>query len=656
VTRIARVLALCLPGAVAALPATAAADEPPIDVFVDAEPTPVDERADPTPAAFVLEGDLLAAPGLGTADALATVPGAQPLRRGGAADLATLSLRGATSAETPIYLAGVRLNDELTGTVDLSSLPLWLLDRIEVYRGDAPVAADELGMGGAVFLEPRLPALSGWSGLGALGVGSFGARVARAGLSVGGAGSGALVAIQQRSADDDYTFVDDGGTRFDPTDDRERRRSNSDFRETDAWALGRWQGRRGRVAALASAYDRDGGAPGLLLIGAEQARSARRRLLGGLSAAYAPCGGCTLALDAGWLSSRYELADPARELGVEPLTRTAGERGNGRLRFGYAPHARVAVTAGVGHTRALLRVDGSRGALERAARRSSRGELYAIAEPIDGWHVVALGAVERSETEALAAVAPAGWYASGRLGTRVRPIEALGLFANVGRYVRTPTLGELYGVSSGALGNAALGAERGVSIDAGASATWRWRSGALYAQLVGFMRFADDLIVYRRSTFGAVRPYNVASARVAGLELGAGVSMWRTVALSLALTALDPRDVSDERATDNDLIPLLSRLTVTPRLEVASPPLRPVALDRASVAASLAYRSARATDPAGLVVLDAQARLDLDAALAFAGRLTLRARVENVIDTQSYDVVGYPLPPRSVHGLVEVLL
>ena len=44
------------------------------------------------------------------------------------------SHRGATSAQTPIYLAGVRLNDELTGTVDLSSLPLWMLHRIEANR------------------------------------------------------------------------------------------------------------------------------------------------------------------------------------------------------------------------------------------------------------------------------------------------------------------------------------------------------------------------------------------------------------------------------------------------------------------------------------------------------------------------------------------
>jgi vitamin B12 transporter len=222
--------------------------------------------------------------------------------------------------------------------------------------------------------------------------------------------------------------------------------------------------------------------------------------------------------------------------------------------------------------------------------------------------------------------------------------------------VRVPTLGELYGVSAGTLGNPELAAERGLSLDGGASLRAAWRWSAAYAQLAGFVRGAEDLIAYRRSSFGVVRPYNVSSARVAGLELGAGVSLWRTLEVSIALTALDPRDVSDERTTDNDLVPLLARLTVDPRVEIGSPPLRVIELDRAAVGASLAYRSSRATDPAGLVVLDAQARLDLDVALTFAGRLTLRGRIENVIDTQSYDVVGYPLPPRSLHALCEVSL
>ena len=62
-----------------------------------------------------------------------------------------------TAAETPVYLAGVRINDDVAGAADLSTLPLWLIDRVEIYRGNAPLEADRFGIGGAIFFEPLRP-------------------------------------------------------------------------------------------------------------------------------------------------------------------------------------------------------------------------------------------------------------------------------------------------------------------------------------------------------------------------------------------------------------------------------------------------------------------------------------------------------------------
>ena len=110
---------------------------PDAEVIVEGD-APTRELSDPTPATFVLSGDQLVVPGRSAADTLATATGVQVTRRGSAADLATLSLRGSTNAQAPIYLAGMRLNDELTGTVDLSTLPMWMFHRVEIYRGHAP--------------------------------------------------------------------------------------------------------------------------------------------------------------------------------------------------------------------------------------------------------------------------------------------------------------------------------------------------------------------------------------------------------------------------------------------------------------------------------------------------------------------------------------
>ena len=73
-------------------------------------------------------------------------------------------------------------------------------------------------------------------------------------------------------------------------------------------------------------------------------------------------------------------------------------------------------------------------------------------------------------------------------------------------------------------------------------------------------------------------------------------------------------------------------------------------LSGAGGSARLLYQSSRYADPAGLGVIDAQTTLDLEAYLAwFDGLLTLRGRVADVFDAVRTDIVGFPLPGRSIY-------
>ncbi|MEZ4440967.1 MAG: TonB-dependent receptor, partial [Polyangiaceae bacterium] len=78
-----------------------------------------------------------------------------------------------------------------------------------------------------------------------------------------------------------------------------------------------------------------------------------------------------------------------------------------------------------------------------------------------------------------------------------------------------------------------------------------------------------------------------------------------------------------------------------------------IGLDEASARLGLVHRASRAADPAGLVRLPAQTFLDLDLALAFLGHLALRMRLSNLLDQRTVDLIGYPLPGRAYHGLLE---
>ena len=148
-------------GLSALAPARARADDEPASpsqVDVHGTPrSPADAPKDPTVAGSVVAREDIAAPGLRTAEVLRSQVGVQVTETGGVGTPATASVRGATAAQLPVYLAGIPLNDDVAGSADLSRIPLWLVDRIEIYRGNAPLEADRLGIGGAIFVEPRKP-------------------------------------------------------------------------------------------------------------------------------------------------------------------------------------------------------------------------------------------------------------------------------------------------------------------------------------------------------------------------------------------------------------------------------------------------------------------------------------------------------------------
>src|SRR3954464_9893726 len=136
---------------------TARAEEP-VTVTVQGEARPEGELPnEPFVASSRIGRERLAAPALGAPEVLRGEAGVQIAESGGLGAPATASIRGATAAQTPVYLGGVRLNDQIGGVADLSTVPLWLVERIDVYRGNAPFEADELGIGGAIFFEPRRP-------------------------------------------------------------------------------------------------------------------------------------------------------------------------------------------------------------------------------------------------------------------------------------------------------------------------------------------------------------------------------------------------------------------------------------------------------------------------------------------------------------------
>ncbi|HET7542173.1 MAG TPA: TonB-dependent receptor [Polyangiaceae bacterium] len=610
---------------------------------------------EPTLAATRVDPSELSRPGANAAAVLSRVPGVQVSESGSAADLSTASVRGATSAQTPVYLAGIRLNDDLTGSADLSLVPLWMLGRAEVYRGNAPADADRLGIGGAIYFEPRLPRESQLRAGAQLG--SFGQRAAWLGAQLARDGNAALLAFRAAGAQNDYPYVDNAGTS-DPSDDQRRTRPNADVSERDAWAIGRTLlGKQGaRLTTVFNAFAREQGVTGLAAVPALAARAKTARLLAGLNAEL-PCGsrpGCRLVLTSQAITTRVRLSDPDHELALlAPRLDTDGTR--------FVESARLWLTGGI--FRALLGAnleleqlaqDGASALRAKRNSASARVALFASAGPhteFSSLAVVTCDATDGPQQKSgCAELTP-----EFRLGVR-RRFGAFELRSNFSRYARVPTLGELYGISALVRGSSALVPEQGLAWDLGT----RWEAQAgpvwVYFDAFGFARHVTDLIAYRRSSVGAVQPYNVGSARVLGAEIEAGAALVRHARTSLALTLLDPRDTTAGRTLANDLVPHQSRIASSWYVEGFVEP-RFWLLRRAGLDARLSHRGSRLADPAGLLVLPASTTLDLGATLGFgrAQELSLRAAVDDVFDARHFDFIGYPVPGRSFHASAEVI-
>jgi iron complex outermembrane receptor protein len=658
-----------LGAALVSLPARAG-DDAPTDVTVRGAPlSPGSAPKDPGVAASTVRRDELTGPGRTAADVLRGEVGVSVAETGGLGAAATASVRGATAAETPVYLAGVRINDDVAGAADLSTLPLWLIDRVEIYRGNAPFEADRFGIGGAIFFEPIKPKRP-VAGLGAL-VGSFGSRALWTFAATGGEDHALLLGARLEGADNDYEFVNDQGTLFDSSDDRTERLRNADATGLDLWALGHARVGSGRVELVMNHFEREQGAPRLALVPTHASRQRSARSLGAVTGK-APLGsGAELEARTNVLVTRTTLDDPIYELSLGTnRVRTEGERLEQRLGAAIDVIDGVRMRVGLdGGPERLRRYEGTAPSSEApaldarriSARLAAQGEL----EVARGVTLRPLGALECYDTNASTG---ANGGSDGKACDELEPTGRLGAlgefgefsaFAAGGRYVRVPTLGELYGTSVVVRGNPRLESETGTTLDAGARFSHRLprQIAPLWVAASTYTRASRELVSFVRTDQGYVVPVNVGEARVRGLELEAGLGFLAHFSAEAALTALDARDTTPERMRKNDILPFRSRLVVSSGLRATTGPTRFFWVEEVVLEARHLYQSSRYADFAGLVVVPEQHSLDLEATVGLlGGSADLQARLVNVLGTPRWDVVGFPLPGRSLFVSLEARL
>ena len=628
---------------------------------------PATPREDPSAAASVIlpSESPRAYDDLGSL--LLEVPGVVVARTGSTAEFASLALRGANPDEVLIYVDGVPLNIAEGGGVDISTLPLGDVERVEVYRGTTPLAFGEAALGGVVSITTRTPGATRVQARAA--VGSFGTlfgdlsgggRVGRLRFYLGG---------HLYSSQGNYPFVYSPLPAF-PADQVSGLRQNNDaFEGNGVLRVALTLNGRRTLSLGAIGFGREQGLPGPL---PPPTTPATARFHSARGLAYlryesrddlGPGG--RLSAQAFVSVERDRVSDPAGDiLGQGPMSTHETTVSTGVTAYGSRPIGEWG--------RAAVMLEGRRetytpddeldppmsGAPARRLVGVAGGELDLRWRPLDLHVIPSVRAELMSDvvtgvgTNGLAIPpGPAVFRALPiyRLGL-VRPLNESATFkGNIGRYQRAPSFLELYGNGNDRLlGDPGLLPERGTNADLGlwidGAAPW----GTLLSRTTVFGAVANDLIYWLRSGGGPSRAVNLTSARIYGLEQELRATLGRHLRLVGQATITVAEDESELAASHGKQIAHYPRYLAYGRPELTHLPL-PAGLDLAAYVDAALFAGAY-DDPADVRPIPAQLLIGAGLNLLWPrGRLRATLSALNLADLQSTWVIGgWPLPGRTL--------
>lgn len=481
------------------------------------------------------------------------LPGVHVRRLGADDSFSTISIRGTSSTQVAVFLAGVPLTGGADPTLDLATLPLWPGARARVFRSFAPAALGRGSLGGSLVIDtpsPRTPSRTEvWTAAGA-----FGSRRLRIG-DVSGEPDGVRIAtgVSASRSDDDFSYID-------------RNASIARGREVFVDRRNAGHAAASGLASIAIPIRWGGGESGALTL--TTLLQARRQQLPG------PATSPTLdqRLDSNRIVAALELTLPAGH-------GAASVRGWGR-REGLAITDSVVGAKGLFPTStsdAILAAGTSIGwkgrptePLTVEARIDGSGERFAPgtwvgARPPPGARrtnvgVAFDGSLALSRVTTLAASSRGdAWFDSSDDGTsaqQLRPtgnvgiesaIGPVGVASHLGIVARPPSFVERYGNRGAFLGNESLRPESAFTVDAGLHSARRFGRLRLSFEGAVFGTWAEDLIAFLpQGAYGRAKADNIGRARLLGTEAEVRADAYG-FELRLSHTALATSNLSDCR-------------------------------------------------------------------------------------------------------------
>lgn len=625
------------------------------------ETRPEDQPADPSAFTTVIRVDDYRDEVTSTADLLSRTPGVQVRRFGGEGQPAEISIRGSTPAQVVVQLDGVPLNSAQSGGVNLATLPLSLLERIEVSRGGGSIQAGSGAIGGVVNLVSRRPGGERRADASFTGA-SFGTYRGSA------ATAGTLRELEYVFAydgfgtDGDWEFrrpvVDIGGVVIEPDPATATRINNAAQTQAGLFAVGRDLGERAHLTLRDQLFFESRGQPGLdagSVGAAGQRKNAHERTTRNvLGATLEGSELSPLAVDATLdLWHRYQRTR-FRDPDVVPSLGTTIDEDDRNDQLGTRLGFDREFPLFAAEHRASLTLDASSDALDSDSFAYQRRNAVGVVAQDDAAflddRVRLVPAVRWEDTEGF------GDEWLPRFGAIATPLPWLQIKGNVERSYRVPDFDELYFPDRGYIrGNPALQPEQAVNADIGARLTAP-RIGPLqdaFVEAAYFHNDIDDSIVFLLVSPSLVEPRNTGAATVDGVEISGGFSLFEWASVEANYTHLDAR--IDATGTQ---LPGRADDETNVRLEIG-PPSRAVRLvGEVQITSAIPVSDSGNTILPSRTVFDAAISADLVRLGWWPVRLPARSVLltlegTNLGDVAVRDAQFFPQPGRSVAFRVE---
>ena len=543
-------------------------------------PSEAEQRA---PTAFVSQVDTTQRdPAIETtADVLQEVVGVQVQRYGGLGAFSTISVRGSSANQVPVFLDGVPLSQAQDQTVNLSDLPLDSVQHIDVYRGTIPIGFGSNGIGGVVNLVTKPASDTPTTELSA-GYGSFDTRKVVLSHSEQLGGTDVLAHVTYLGSQGDFSYQVNNPTPQDPTGKETVTRINNAFNSVGTLLKGTRDLADGiALDGVEEFFFKDQGVPGPGTLGLQQFQDPSLLELRSLS--YLRLRADRLAAGAvdtaGSLYGVYNLQDfddPQGDFGaVEHTHNQTALFGGSNTGTWYAPlgqrigwfgevtyeeffpyNATNEASGFPNSGPTQTRLSANLGAQDVISLIADRVELVPslryqhLLDKFSGVNSVDIPDTSPG-TNNLDLWTPAA-------GVQGRMTPWLTLRANIGRFQRAPSFSELFGTTGTVVGNANLKPETGINRDVGFLAdtgAHGWLDAA-HLEFAYFHNNVEDLIAFTQASRTTFRAQNIGAALLEGEEVSLTGSALGHLGLELSYTHEHTENRSGIPNQDGNPLPL----------------------------------------------------------------------------------------------------